>query len=146
MAAPFAAPATSQWQAMTIIYAHHQTFNLIIPSPALAAGNFASHSFITRLHKIYAFILPALLALLQIQGTGNTTSQFQVHPLITGASVFGVLGYFLASLRLPQYATKLSIAMAAFGSFSVACLVRNTASSSVMVAHQIYFLCSTCCG
>ena len=117
--------AMFQRQAMNF-YVHHPTFNFVITS-ALAAHNFSPDSYIDHLHRIYAFILPSvLLDLLQIQSAGNTTSLFQVHPLTAGASVFGMLGYYLAFtawLRLPQYASQLSIAMAAFGSFSLASLV-----------------------
>ena len=121
MARPF--EATSKWRAT--FYAQHQTFNLIT-IPALAAGNFAHDSFVTRRHKIYAFTVLTILALLQIQSAGNTISPFQVHPLTTKASVFGILGYCVAYRAwqcLPLYATQLNIAMAVFGSFSLASLV-----------------------
>ena len=128
MARPF--EATSQWRAT--FYAHHQNFNLIT-TPPLAAGNFAHDSFINprrkidARHKIFAFIIPTLLGLLQIQSAGGITiSLFQIHPVTTTACVFCLLGYylvFMAWLRLPQYATQFSIAMAAFGSFSLASLV-----------------------
>ena len=58
----------------------------------IAAGTFAHDSFITQRHKIYAFTLPTLLSLLQLQSAGNTISPFQIHPM-TKASLFGTLGY-----------------------------------------------------
>ena len=103
MAGPF--EATSQWR--VTFYVHRQTFNLVT-TPALTACNFAHDSFVTHRHKIYAFTLPALLGLLQIQSAGNTISPFQIHPMTTKASVFGILGYYLAFrawLCLPLYAT-----------------------------------------
>ena len=100
MARPF--EATSQWRA--IFYAHHQTFNLIT-TPPLAAGNFAHDSFIIARHKIFAFTIPTLLGLLQIQRAGGITiSPFQIQPVTTTACVFSLLGYYLvfvAWLRSP---------------------------------------------
>ncbi|KAK7340127.1 hypothetical protein VNO77_20821 [Canavalia gladiata] len=120
MAAPF--ESTTHWRAT--FYAQYQTFNLITPISIIC--NFGHESFTTHRHKIYAFTLPTLLGFLQVQSSGNTTSPFQLHPVTTKASVFGILGYYLAFrawLCLPSYATQLSIAMAIFASFSLASLV-----------------------
>ena len=101
--------------------------NVINPADThIPPGNSTLHSSITDGHKLYAFILPTLVALLQVQTAGNITSPSQVHPVTTEACVFGLLGYYLAfraSRLFTQHATKLSIAMAAFGSFSSASLV-----------------------
>ncbi|MED6160170.1 hypothetical protein PIB30_048838 [Stylosanthes scabra] len=99
--------------------------NLSIPPSPLPHNNNNNNSSINMIHKIYACIITSLLAFLQIQ-TSSSNSPFQVHPLITGASVLSIFGYYLAfvaSLRLLRYATQLSMAMAVFRLFSIAWLV-----------------------
>ncbi|KAK8466365.1 hypothetical protein PHAVU_008G075150 [Phaseolus vulgaris] len=112
-------------------YIHQQTFNLT--TPLSVTCNLAHNSFTKQRHKIYAFTLPTLLCFLQVQTSGATTSPFQLHPLTAKACVCGILGYYLAfraCLFLPSYASQLSIAMAAFGSFSLASLVSLLFSDS----------------
>ena len=112
-------------QRCATFYVHLQTNNLII-IPVLAARNSAPDPFITPRHKIYAFTIFILLALLQIQSAGKTISPFEIHPLTTKASVLGILGYcvaFRACQCLPSYAAQLNIVMAVFGPFSLASLV-----------------------
>lgn len=123
------ATGPSQWRAT--FYVHHQTFNL--STPVSVTCNFAHDSFTKQRHKIYAFTLPTLLSFLQVQSAGNTASPFQLHPLTTKASVFGILCYYLtfrAWLCFPLYATQLSFVMALFGSFSFASLVSLLFSDS----------------
>lgn len=134
------ATGPSQWRAT--FYVHHQTFNL--STPVSVTCNFAHDSFTKQRHKIYAFTLPTLLSFLQVQSAGNTASPFQLHPLTTKASVFGILCYYLtfrAWLCFPLYATQLSIAMALFGSFSLASLVSLLLSDSWWhIKYMFYFL------
>ncbi|MED6112828.1 hypothetical protein PIB30_065248 [Stylosanthes scabra] len=100
----------------------------IIYNPSINLPAITPKPFINGLHEIHAFIIAALLAFLQIQSTGTTPSPFHVHPLTTHACVLGIFCYylaFMASLRLPQYTSQLSKAMAGFGSFSSATLVHS---------------------
>jgi len=112
-------------------YIHQQTFNLT--TPLAVKCNLAHNSFTKQRHKVYAFTLSTLLGFLQVQTSCSTTPPFQVHPLTAKACVCGILGYclaFRACLFLPSYASQLSIAMAAFGSFSLASLVSLLFSDS----------------
>ncbi|KAL1360240.1 hypothetical protein AAHE18_04G163800 [Arachis hypogaea] len=121
MSLPFAATFNYQRQA-TINY----FINVYNPTIINLIATTHPDPFIIRRHKIYAFILFALLAFLQIQNTGSTPSPFHDHPVTTQACFLAIFCYFLAfmaSLRLPQYSSQLSTAMAAFGSFSSATLV-----------------------
>ncbi|MED6145363.1 hypothetical protein PIB30_024565 [Stylosanthes scabra] len=113
----------ASFEAMANLYIHNQTINLVIISPPPLPHNNENNSSINMIHKIYACVFPSLLALLQIQTSSSPDSS---KSLITGASVLGIFGYylaFLALLRFPRYATQLSMAMAVFGSFSMAWLV-----------------------
>ncbi|CAJ1814918.1 unnamed protein product [Sphenostylis stenocarpa] len=119
----------SYWRAT--FYIHQQTFNLTTPLSLTCI--LAHNSFTKKRHKIYAFTLPTLLCFLQVQTSGSSTSPFQVHPLTIKACMCGILGYYMsfrAWLFLPAYATQLSIAMKAFGSFSLASLVSILFSDS----------------
>ncbi|QHO39383.1 hypothetical protein HN51_005607 [Arachis hypogaea] len=123
MSLPFAATFNYQRQA-TINY----FINVYNPTIINLIATTHPDPFIIRRHKIYAFILFALLAFLQIQNTGSTPSPFHDHPVTTQACFLAIFCYFLAfmaSLRLPQYSSQLSTAMAAFGSFSSATLVHS---------------------
>ncbi|MED6145364.1 hypothetical protein PIB30_024566 [Stylosanthes scabra] len=118
----------ASFEAMANLYIHNQTINLVIISSPSLPHNSNNNSSVNMIHKIYACVFPSLLTLLQIQTSADSSkSPFQVHhPLITGASVLGIFSYylaFLASLRFSRYATQLSMAMAVFGSFSMAWLV-----------------------
>ena len=101
----------------------HHPYNLTFTT--LIICNFPAHQ-ATSHHAALAFIIPILLGFLQIQSMGSQPSSFQTNPITTIASVICIVAYYLlfvASLRLPNYASQLGILMAAFGSLSVASLV-----------------------
>lgn len=73
-------------------------------------------------HSIFSVMLPVLLSFLQIQ----CSASFELHPIITKASIGCLVTYYVAfgaKFMFPAYASHFNFAMFLSGSFCVVALV-----------------------